>query len=724
MLGRFSIFAPWFGTIFRRLALPATVLASTVAQPMPHPAPTAAEATPPVLFPSLIVSATGFGADPFQMPFSTSVVTSDWFNQRLPRTLPAALEELPGLMVQKSSSAQSAPYLRGFTGFRTLLLVDGIRLNNSVFREGPNQYWGTIDPFAISRLEVIKGPSSVSFGSDAVGGTVNAISVGPAPVGTGSRAGGRAAYRYASADDSHTTRLEATGQIHDRLGAQLGVSYKNFHDLRAGRGTGTQPRTGYAEAAADGNLTYRLGEHARLTALWQRFTQDDAWRTHSTVFGGTWQGTRPGNDLQRSLDQRRQLFAVQLHADQAAGPVHKFHVSLSHQTQQEDQYRLRHDGRREDSGFGVGTLGAFVQAQSRSTLGRWVYGGDLYRDRVDSHSVRHRADGSLAQVDIQGPVADDATYDLAGAYVENRLPRFGPLDVILGGRYNYAAADARRVRDPVTGAVKGLAADWRSLVGSLRGVIHLGPEGRHNLFAGFSEAFRAPNLSDLTRFDIAEGGQIETPAPGLKPEYFVTGEAGWRTRQERWSATIAWFRTAIRNQIIRTPTGARVDGLAEVTKRNSGAGLVHGLELAASVQLPPAWTLSGALTWMEGELDYFPAANSSLLVRAPLSRVMPVTGHLALRWEPRPARRWVEFAVSAAGRQDRLAPGDLVDTERIPAGGTPGYAIGKVRAGWRPTPALTLTAALENVTDEDHRIHGSGLNEPGRNLVLAADYRF
>ena len=691
---------------------------------MPHSAPPAAETTAPVLFPTVIVSATGHGTDPFQMPYSTSVVTSDWLNQRLTRTLPVALDELPGLMVQKSSSAQGAPYIRGFTGFRTLLLVDGIRLNNSVFREGPNQYWGTIDPFAIARLEVIKGPSSVSFGSDAVGGTVNAVSVAPAPAGSGSWAGGRAVYRYASADDSHTARLEATGQIHDRLGAHLGVSYKNFHDVRAGRGTGSQPRTGYAESAADGNLTYRLGEHARLTALWQRFTQDDAWRTHSTVFGSIWQGTRPGNDLQRSLDQRRQLFAVQLHVDEAAGPVHQLHVSVSHQTQHEDQYRLRNDRRREDTGFRVGTLGAFVQAQSRSPIGRWVYGGEFYRDCVDSHSVRYRADGSLAQVDIQGPVADDATYDLAGGYVENHLPRFGPVDVILGGRYNHAAADAQRVRDPVTGAVKRVAADWRSLVGSLRGVFHLGAEGRHNLFVGFSEAFRAPNLSDLTRFDIAEGGQIETPAPGLEPEYFITAEAGWRTRQKRWSATVAWFHTAIRNQIIRTPTGARVDGLAEVTKRNSGSGLVHGVELAGSVQLLPAWSLSGVLTWMEGELDYFPAANSSLLVRAPLSRVMPVTGHLALRWEPAAARTWVEFAASAAGRQDRLAPGDLVDTERIPAGGTRGYRIGKVRAGWRLTQALTFTAALENVTDEDYRIHGSGLNEPGRNLVLSANYRF
>ena len=680
-----------------------------------------------VLFPTVLVSATGYGTAPFDMPFATSVLSADTLGTRQPRTLPIALEEQPGLMVQKTSSAQGAPYIRGFTGFRTLLLIDGIRLNNSVFREGPNQYWGTVDPLSLARLELVKGPASVLYGSDAVGGTVNAVSLTPTftePPSANRATSAHVSHRYASADDSHLTRLAVTGRLYDRLAGQIGLSQKNYHDLRAGRGTGSQLRTGYSESGLDASLAYRLGDHARLTALAQDFAQDDAWRTHSTLYGSTWLGTRPGNDLQRSLDQSRRLFAVQLQANHLATPVDELHLSVSHQRQEEDQFRLRNDRRREDTGFAVATLGTFFQAQSPSPLGRWIYGGEFYRDRVDSTSIRYRADGTLNAIDIQGPVADDATYDLAGAYLENRLPRLGPVDLILGGRFNYAAADARRVRDPRSGATTRATADWHSLLASLRGVVRLDPTGRHNLFAGLSESFRAPNLSDLTRFDIAEGGQIETPAPGLEPEFFVTAEAGLRTRQDHWSATVAAFHTVIRNQIIRTPTGALVDGLAEVTKRNSGAGYVQGLEFAGTFRLLPAWTLSTALTWMRGELDYFPSSNSSLLLRAPLSRVMPLTGHLTLRWDAPTTRTWVELAASAAGRQDRLAPGDRVDTERIPAAGTPGYLVGHLRTGWRATPAVTFTAALENITDTDFRIHGSGLNEPGRNLILSAAYRF
>ena len=707
----------------RTLALLVALTANTLfAATSPATAPSA-----PVLFPTVIVATTGYGTAPFDMPFATSVLSAATLDLRRPRTLPLALEELPGLMVQKTSSAQGAPYIRGFTGFRTLLLIDGIRLNNSVFREGPNQYWGTVDPLALSRLELVKGPASVLYGSDAVGGTVNAVSLTPTvpepPSANPSTAAG-ISHRYASADDSHVTRLDATDRLHDRLAGRIGLSQKNYHDLRAGRGTGTQPRTGYSESGLDASLAYRIGQHARLTALAQDFTQDDAWRTHSTVFGSTWLGTRPGNDLQRSLDQSRRLFAVQLHADHLATPVDELHLSLSHQRQQEDQFRLRHDRRREDTGFDVATLGTFIQVQSPSPFGRWIYGGEFYRDRVDSTSIRYRADGSLNAIDIQGPVADDATYDLAGAYLENRLPRLGPVDLIVGGRFNYAAADARRVRDPRSGATTRINADWHSLLASLRGVVRLDPAGHHNLFAGLSESFRAPNLSDLTRFDLAEGGQIETPAPDLEPEFFVTAEAGWRTRHDHGSASVAAFHTVIRNQIIRTPTGALVDGLAEVTKRNSGAGYVQGLELAGTFRLLPAWTLSTALTWMRGELDYFPSSSSASLLRAPLSRVMPLTGHVTLRWDAPTARTWLELAASAATRQNRLAPGDRVDTERIPTTGTPGYAVGKLRTGWRATAALTLTAALENLTDTDYRIHGSGLNEPGRNLILSAAYRY
>ena len=676
----------------------------------------------PVLFPPIVVTTSSAGHDAFTMPHATTLVMEDALRDRQARTLPSALEELPGIMVQKTGTAQGSPYLRGFTGFRTLLLVDGIRLNNSVFRDGPNQYWGTVDPLGLERLEVVKGPGAVAHGSDAVGGTVNAVTRTLAPDGPPGAFAGRFLHRFASADESHVGRIDAATRLNGSTTAQIGLAAKRFGDLRSG--DGVQPYTGYDERGGEAKLAWSRAPGEGLTFLWQNFAQEDAWRTHTTVHGSSWQGTRPGSDRRRSLEQHRRLQALQYRAAPRAGGLDRWHLSLSRQEQSEDQLRIRADGRREESGFRVGTLGALAQASSPAAAGHWTYGGDFFRDRVNSHATRYLADGTLLQREIQGPVAGRATYDLAGLYLERHLRGPGGMHLVAGGRLSQASADARDVRDPRSGRAIQLREKWRSAVGAARAVLPLREDGRRNLFAGISQAFRAPNLSDLTRFDIAEGGQIETPAPGLAPEHATAFEAGWRVRERTWSAEVALFHTDLQRQIIRTPTGARVDGLAEVTKRNSGAGYCHGVEVAGSLQPAAPWTLWAHATWMRGALDYFPSADAMRLERGPMSRVMPPTVHAGARWRAPDGRAWLAISTTAAARQNRLAPADRLDRERIPPDGTPGYHVVSLRAGWRPRPSLVFNAALENVTNAAYRNHGSGVNEPGRGVVVTTELGF
>ena len=683
-------------------------------------AATAAET--PVLFPPIVVTTSAAGHDAFTMPQATTLVTEDALRDRQARTLPSALEELPGIMVQKTGTAQGSPYLRGFTGFRTLLLVDGIRLNNSVFRDGPNQYWGTVDPLGLERLEVVKGPGAVAHGSDAVGGTVNAVTRNLAPAGPPGAFSGRLLHRFASADESHVGRIDAATRLNGKTTAQVGLAAKRFGDLRSG--DGIQPYTGYDERGGEAKLVWRRMPEEGLTILWQDFAQADAWRTHTTVHGSSWQGTRPGGDQRRSLDQHRRLQAIQYHAAPRGDGLDRWHVSLSRQEQSEDQLRIRADGRREKSGFHVETLGALAHGRSPAPGGHWTYGGEFFRDHVTSHATRYLADGTLVQREIQGPVAGRATYDLGGLYLEHHRRGPGGMNLVVGGRLSQASADARDVREPRSGRAIQLKETWRSAVGAARAVLPLRDDGRRNLFAGISQAFRAPNLSDLTRFDIAEGGQIETPAPGLAPERATAFEAGWRVRERAWSAEVAVFHTDLRRQIIRTPTGARVDGLAEVTKRNSGAGYCHGVEASGSLQPSAAWTLWAHATWMRGALDYFPSADAVRLERGPMSRVMPPTVHAGARWRTADGRAWLAISTTAAARQDRLAPADRVDRERIPPAGTPGYHVVSLRTGWRPRPSLVFNAALENITDTPYRVHGSGVNEPGRGIVVTTELGF
>ena len=103
---------------------------------------------------------------------------------------------------------------------------------------------------------------------------------------------------------------------------------------------------------------------------------------------------------------------------------------------------------------------------------------------------------------------------------------------------------------------------------------------------------------------------------------------------------------------------------------------------------------------------------------------MPTNGFLGLRKELRNGKLWLEGVVRIAGKGDRLNTRDTRDTQRIPPGGTPSYRVASFRTGWLLKDNLLLTAAIENIFDEEYRSHGSGQNEPGTNLILGAEYKF
>ncbi len=669
----------------------------------------------------IVVTATRIAETAGDLPYATSAFDTATLTELAPRTLPELLREETSVMIQKTALGQGSPFIRGFTGFRTVLLVDGLRLNNATFREGPNQYWNTVDSWSIAALEVVKGPTSVQYGSDAVGGTVQVHTVRPRFDGDKPVAFAHAASRYASAEGSQVGRLEAGAGLGPHSAFVVGATTKHYGDLRAGGAGGRQPHTGYDELKFDAKFEHRFSPQTRLTLAHQTAEQDDIWRTHATVYAVPWRGTRPGSNLSRFLDQGRRLSYAQLDATQLNGPLRELHAGLAHQRQTEDEFRQRANLRVERGGFTVNTLGAYLHGQGVTRLGRWVVGGDWYRDCVDSYLREYDAAGTLVTTRVQGPVADGATYDLAGLFAENRLRLAPRLDATVGVRLNHTRVAAGRVATPGTGQAFALTSRTSSFAGNFRLLYAVDAAARWRLFAGVAQGVRAPNLSDLTRFDIAEAGQIETPVNQLDPERFVTFEVGARAVAGKLSTELVLYRTAIQNLIVRTPTGAFVAGLAEVTKRNSGRGHIHGIEVESQAALTPLFSLRARFSWMEGRLRSYPTA-APVLVTEPVSRLMPATFVGTARWGD--ARRWVAATATLAAKADKLAAQDRVDVERIPPGGTPGYAIGGLRAGWQATSRLLLTAAIENLTDTAYRIHGSGLNEPGRNLVFTARFTF
>jgi hemoglobin/transferrin/lactoferrin receptor protein len=237
------------------------------------------------------------------------------------------------------------------------------------------------------------------------------------------------------------------------------------------------------------------------------------------------------------------------------------------------------------------------------------------------------------------------------------------------------------------------------------------------LYAGVAQAFRAPNLSDLTRMDVARSGELEVPSPGVSPEEYLSWEVGFKYAGTRLGAQVAWFDTRGSDVIIRAPTGRVINGLVEVTKVNAGESYVDGIEGEVTYVVRPRLTLFAGGMYLDGEGDAYPAGATAAPVREPLDVLMPPNWRLGARWTDPADRFRLEALVEHADEQDRLSTRDRQDTQRIPPGGTPGWTVLNLRSHWQVRPGLTVSLALDNVTDADYRIHGSGLNEPGRNFI-------
>ncbi|MHC4953695.1 MAG: TonB-dependent receptor, partial [Planctomycetota bacterium] len=370
--------------------------------------------------------------------------------------------------------------------------------------------------------------------------------------------------------------------------------------------------------------------------------------------------------------------------------------------------------RQDLQGFCVDTLGVWASLNSETAVGTLTYGAEWYRDWVDSFSSSNP---------IQGPVADDATYDSVVIYLQDEIGIGERGSVILGVRYNYAATDAKSVSDPETGEQISIKDDWSALVGSLRGRYEF-VEDRWSVFGGVSQGFRAPNLSDLTRFDSARTNEFEIPAPGLDPEDYTQFELGLKGACAGFRIETSVYYTLVRDQITRFLTGnTNSDGENEVTKGNLGDGYVWGFELGGEWDFHESWTLFGIFTYIEGKVDTF-ATSEPILTREYISRLMPASGNIGLRWRSTDDRFWAETIVQLAAKADRLSPRDESDTSRIPPGGTPGYAVWYLRGGWNINEKMQAILGLENLFDKSYRVHGSGHNMPGFNAVLTFSAAF
>lgn len=666
---------------------------------------------------TIVITATRTQRSVLAVPVATwNVDVGDMQRTRPANSLSDTLEGAPGVHLQKTSNTQNSPFLRGLTGYQTLLMVDGIRLNDSVLRSGPNDLWGTVDPHSIDRLELVYGSSSVLYGSDSMGGTVNILPKRREHRGETSEVNGRVSTTYQSALSAFNNRAEIEGNIGKEFGWFVGGTIANFGDVRAGGDVNEQRKTGYALNAFDGSFDFTLSRQWDLRLIGQSVEIDDAMRAHQTIYGVAYKGTTIGTDKQRMYDFSRDLVGLSAEGRKLDGFVDHMKATVSYQNYQEDSDRIRSNNTRNVDGFDVDTYGIALQFDKHVGDHTLTFGVDWYHDSVASFRRNFSASGALTSTGIQGVVGDDATYDLGGLYIQDEWALSKTLSIVAGLRATYAAVDANRVASSSASNATaiGINDDWFAVVGSIRAVDKL--DDKHSIYGGISQGFRAPNLSDLTRLDIARTNELEVPSPNLDPEHAMTFEIGIKGHGTL-AFDAAYYYTVLDDIIIRRPTGVITGGLVEAVKSNDGDGFVQGIDLAGRWLIDGNFTLKATGTWMDGQLDQYPTSAPALTTE-PLSRMAPLQATAALRWDSDDGKFWIEPSAAWVSQQTRLTTADINDTSRIPPGGSPGYSVYSLHAGWRASAHLTVFSGLDNIFDKNYRVHGSGLNEPGANFVI------
>lgn len=673
----------------------------------------------------IIVTATRKPKSSFDVPRAISVLDLDSQEPSVGkqlRSMPDALKEISGISVQKTGPAQGSPKIRGQTGFRTLLLVDGIRINTAFWRSGNVEYWNTVDPLGLERIEIVRGPGSVLYGSDAVAGVAQAFSKGPgnpADFGSSFRMRTTGIFRYSSAEDSFIERLETRGNAGGDFGWHVGISYKDFGEIIAGRSIGQLENTAYREVDGDAKLVFPLTATTALTFGFQHVGQDDGPRTHSTVFAKPWRGTTIGSDFRRDISQERDLIYSQYSLGQMGDLFDSGWLSLSYQRFDEEERRVRSDSRLRVQGVTdhqIGFLGRFSKAYGRFDV---TLGFEYYHEDIDSDFIEYNPGGSVNNVRLRGAVADEASYDQFGLYAQAEFPVWRNFEATIGARFNYFAADADQVDPTGSSGFQPVHRSWRAYVGSA--YLMWKPRADLRVFTGIAQSFRAPNLSDLTRNDIALSSDLEIPSTNLDPEKYLTFELGGRYDDGDRRASITTFYTDVNDRIQRFPTGNIVGGLTEVSKANVGNGYFLGFEAEAATLLDfmdlDEWEFYGYVDFVRARVDSSDPADPP---KTKPKGIPPAKGQVGIRWlDPEQKYSFEVFVPMAYHvRPSDFNAAERRNTQRIPPDGLPGYALLGLRGSARLSDKLTASIAIENITNRDYRIFDSGINEPGTNFIF------
>ena len=672
-----------------------------------------------------------------------------------PQTAADLLQSSGKVFVQKSQMGGGSPMIRGFATNRVLLSVDGVRMNNAIFRGGNIQNVISIDPFTVKNTEIIFGPGSVIYGSDAIGGVMNFFTKDPRFSYTDSLAiSGSTAYRFSSANSENTVHMDVN-LGHQTWASYSSFSYNNFGDLVMGsHGPESYLRDFYAirqdgqdvlannddpkkqlssgydqinflqkfKYKPNNNWQYDLGlyysetsDYARYDRLIRPNNSDDGLR-HAEWYYGPQKWFMVNSRITKK-GKNRFYDGVKLNT------AYQFFEESRHNRGFGDVYR---NSNREQ----VNALSVNLDFENKR-IGdlRMYYGAEYVFNKIDSQGTQVNIDTG-AKSGIASRYPDGATWQTFAGYW-NAEYRYRPNFTFLSGiRYSQVWVDADfndlyyqfpfEEADLITGALTGsLGFSWF-------------PKENLQLTLNGSTGFRAPNIDDTGKIFDSEPGAVVVPNPELEPEYAYNVDFGIRKNfSDKIVFKASAYYTYLVDALVRrdyTFNGhSEIEYQGELSQvqaiQNAAKSYVYGFEFGLEAFMHENWSFLGNLTLTEGIEEDEDGTDTPARHAAPTF----ADAHLIYKDDKLKA----DFFLNYNGE---VSANDLALSERAKtyiyasdANGnpfSPSWYTLNFRLNYQVTNALGLNLALENITDQRYRTYSSGIVAPGTNLVLGLGYRF
>ncbi len=659
------------------------------------------------------------------------------------------------VLVQKSQQGGGSPVIRGFEASRILLVVDGIRMNNAIYRAGHLQNIITMDPSMLDRIEIAYGPSSVVYGSDALGGVIHFHTKKPKLFTEGeNHTKGGAFIRYGTAADeiSGNLNFNAGGK---KVSSLTSVSFSQFGDLKSGsvenpdypdfgfrpyyvvttngidalvknEDKTLQVYTGYKQYDVLEKILFQQNEKVSHLINIQYSTSSDIPRYDRL--------TDPLNDDSlRNAEwyygpQIRLLAAYDFSYHQENKIFDYMHFVASYQSIEESRHQRRFDRTGLQNRIeNVNIIGLNLDFSKKIKNNELRYGLESYLN--DVKSTANQADiftGELSALNTRYPDGGSTMNNFAG-FVSHIL-KFNNQKWILndGLRYNYSMLNCTFI-DKTFFPFPFDAVEQNSgaLTGSL-GIIYL-PNNSTKISLSGSTGFRSPNVDDVTRVFESTAGSIVVPNPNIDPEYTYNLDLSLvKVFADKVEFELTGFYTKFNNYLSVQPglfggeDSIIYDGtLSQVlTTTNEKTAYLYGITTGIDIKITEMFSLASYLTYTYGRIE-------TDTTPYPLDHIQPVYGKTSITYKNEKIRAEI---YSLYNGWKKIKDYNIVsgeDNEQYAtADGMPSWFTLNIKASYLIKEWLEVQAGCENILDKNYRVFASGITAPGRNIFLTLRAKF